>query len=143
MITIDEVKKILSEKGIKPTYPRVRIYQILSENEDHPTVDNIFKEIRKDIPTASRTTVYNTLAGFVEAGIADEILITGSEARYEIKRKNHHHFLCKKCGRIFDINVRCPLAEGKYAKVRGHLIQEIHGYFKGICKDCQKSEESE
>lgn len=143
MITIEQIKEKLIEKGIKPTYPRVRIYQVLSENGGHLTADFVFKEIRKDIPTASRTTVYNTLSSFVEVGLVDEVLITGTEARYELRKRNHHHFLCKKCGRIFDIDIKCPLAQGEYSRVRGHLIQEIHGYFKGICKDCLKKAKME
>jgi len=48
----------------------------------------------------------------------------------------HHHFLCKKCRNIIDIDVECVfLNESLYEK---HRVDEVHGYFKGICEDCLK-----
>ena len=64
--------------------------------------------------------------------------ISRSELRYDFKHGMHHHFLCKKCGRITDIDVECPNL-GKMLEC-GHNVEEVHGYFKGICKKCMKKE---
>jgi len=141
MITnMKQLKKLLGEKGIKPTYQRLKILEYMSKNmKNHPTVEMIHEELLKDIPTISLTTVYNTLNTFLEKGLVDGVTITGTETRYDLDKSSHHHFLCKKCGKIVDIDVTCPFALGEKTVVRGNKIEEVHGYFKGICKDCAKS----
>ena len=129
-----ELKRLLLEKGIKPTYQRIKVLEYLNKNKNHPTVDMIYVALYKKVPTLSRTTVYNTLDAFSKNGLVNVLTITGSELRYDIHTEQHHHFLCKECGRIIDMNIKCPYLER--AKNGEHKIEEIHGYFKGICKDC-------
>jgi len=141
MITnLKQLKKLLGEKGIKPTYQRLKILEYMSKNmKNHPTVEMIHEELLKDIPTISLTTVYNTLNTLLEKGLVYSVTITGTETRYDLDTSPHHHFLCKKCGKIIDMDIRCAFAEGEKKTVRGNKIEEVHGYFKGICKDCSKS----
>lgn len=135
-----KLKNMLKEKGIKPTYQRLKVLEYMSENmNNHPTVEMIYEELLEDIPTLSLTTIYNTLTTFLEKGLVYGVTITGTETRYDFNTDSHHHFLCKKCGQIIDIDIKCPYAEGKKKDVYGHRIEEVHGYFKGICKDCSKS----
>jgi len=137
MITkLKRLKDILEEKGIKPTFQRLKIFEHISSNKDnHPTVEMIYEKLLKDIPTISMTTVYNTLNIFLEKRLVSSITITGTETRYDFHTDSHHHFLCKKCGKITDVDVTCPFSEGKTSQ-HGHRIEEVHGYFKGMCKDC-------
>ena len=93
--------------------------------------------IAKRIPTISKTTVYNTVNLFLESGLIHAVTITGTKIRYDINSQNHHHFLCKKCGKIIDIDVECPFAKGRVEEIYGNKIEEIHGYFKGVCKECR------
>ena len=135
----NQYKELLESKGVKPTYQRLRILEFLEEHENHPTVEMIYQELIKEIPTISRTTIYNTLNAFLEKEIIHSITITGTETRYDVKECPHHHLLCKSCGRIFDVEVQCPY-EGK-TEISGHRIDEKHGYFKGVCKDCLKKKD--
>jgi Fur family peroxide stress response transcriptional regulator len=128
------IKSELEKHGIKPTYQRLCVLEFIEQSQDHPTADHIYENLVKKIPTMSRTTIYNTLNLFLEKGLVAPLTITGTEVRYEISTGQHHHFLCLKCGRIYDVDIQCPLSQSK--TVDGHQIQEIHGYFKGICKNC-------
>jgi Fur family peroxide stress response transcriptional regulator len=135
MITnLKESQEILKNKGLKPTYQRLRILEYLEKHKIHPTVDMIYQELLKEIPTISKTTIYNTLNSLAQKGIISGITITGVETRYEYKELPHHHFLCKSCGKVFDIPVRCPYFEKK--EIPGFKVEELQGYFKGICKEC-------
>ncbi len=136
MITnMTKYKKILEENGLKPTYQRIKVMEYLDKHIDtHPTAEVIFEAIVDKIPTMSLTTVYNTLDALVKKKIVCEITITGTETRYDIIASPHHHFLCKKCGHIYDINITCPQA-GRHS-IDNHRIDETHGYFKGVCRDC-------
>ncbi len=140
MITnMKKLKIMLKEKGIKPTYQRLKILEYMGNNLDnHPTVEMVYDKLHNDIPTLSLTTVYNTLSNFLEKRLVYGVTITGTEVRYDFNTNYHHHFLCKECGQIIDIDVKCPYAEGKRRIVSGHRVDEVHGYFKGICKDCFK-----
>ncbi len=142
MITnMEKIKTLLEEKGIKPTYQRLKILEYLSNNlNNHPTVEMVYEKLLNDIPTLSLTTVYNTLNNFLEKRLVFGVTITGTEVRYDFNTGYHHHFLCKECGQIIDIDLKCAYAEGEKGIISGHRIDEIHGYFKGICKDCSESE---
>ncbi len=137
---MEKLKNALIDRGIKPTYQRIKILEYLKKNKNHPTVDMIYAALYKKVPTLSRTTVYNTLDVFNKNGLVHVLTITGSELRYDICTEPHHHFLCKECGRIIDMNIKCPYLEK--AKNGEHKIEEIHGYFIGVCKDCLAKEKN-
>ncbi len=131
-------KEILIGKGLKPTFQRLRILEYLQKHNNHPTVEMIYEYLVKEIPTISKTTIYNTLNALVEKGIVCAITITGTEIRYDFKTFPHHHFLCRRCGKVIDIDIECPYV--KKGQIDGHKIEELHGYFKGICKECLKKD---
>lgn len=136
-----QVKISLDEKGIKPTYQRMAILRYLRSTNRHPTADQIYAHVATLIPTISRTTVYNSLNRFATVGLIDTVMITGSETRFELHGNSHHHFYCQKCHQIYDIDLECPYHFEPGSRLEGHLIKEIHGYFKGICQECQQSKQ--
>ena len=129
------LQKKLKEKGIRPSFHRIEILKYLDKHRTHPTVDEIYESLLKELPTLSRTTVYNTLELFQKEGIISNLTISGSETRYDYIAKAHSHFMCKKCGKIIDIEkVDCPCENNRV--IRGNKIEETHLYFKGVCKKC-------
>jgi len=128
--------KLLKENSIKITPQRLEILRYLDDHRTHPTTAQIYSDLKEKNPSLSKTTVYHSLKISKEHGIIQTLTISGSELRYDFKCTMHHHFLCKKCGRIFDIDISCPNIE----KIRkeGYQIDEVHGYFKGVCKVCLK-----
>ena len=128
--------KLLKENSIKITPQRLEILRYLDDHRMHPTADQIFTDLKEKNPSLSKTTVYNSVEILMNHGLIQSITISGSELRYDFKHGMHHHFLCKKCGRITDIDVECPNI-GKMLEC-GHEVEEVHGYFKGICKKCLK-----
>ena len=128
--------KLLKENSIKITPQRLEILKFLDENRKHPTADQIYTILKKKNPSLSKTTVYNSLDILKEHGIIQTITICSPEQRYDIKQGMHHHFLCSKCGIIIDIDIECPNL-GKMLEC-GHIVEDVHGYFIGICKNCKK-----
>ena len=128
----------LKEKNLKVTPQRLEILKYLDKNRTHPTVDEIYKKLKKNNPSLSKTTVYNSVEVLNENELIQSVTITGNEARYDFKQEMHHHFLCKKCGEIIDIDVSCPNL-GSMLEC-GHQVEEVHGYFKGTCSKCLKKE---
>lgn len=135
--TID-IPKYLAERGIKASYQRIRILKYFQDHLTHPTVNDIYLELVPEIPTLSKTTVYNTLNLFVEKDILDVILIEENEARYDWAMKTHGHFKCLECGDVFDLNVQ--LDPDQIPGLKGYQIKEQHVYIKGICTTCQNKD---
>jgi Fur family transcriptional regulator, peroxide stress response regulator len=131
-----EIKNILSKNGIKPSLHRMKILDYLIKMKNHPTVDTIFKDISDDIPTLSKTTVYNTLKTFQESGVVQAITIEDNEVKYDATLDKHAHFKCGQCGQLYDLSMTTKVLYLK--SVDGHLVNESQLYYKGICKSCQK-----
>ena len=137
--------QVLKEHNLKITQQRLEILRYIETNQIHPTADEIHQALVSKYPSLSKTTVYNTLDTLTNAGIIQRLTICPSEHRYDFPHNIHHHFLCKRCGAIIDINFACPnmATIKKNIQKNGHNIEEVHGYFKGICKNCLQKENSE
>ncbi len=136
---IEEIKDVgayLKSHDIKPSYPRLRIFKYLLDNRSHPTVDEIYKELVREIPTLSKMTVYNTLDLFVKKCIVITMVIEEKETRYDVDISFHGHFKCETCGDIYDFKIND--LEIDFKKGEGFQINERHLYFKGICQECLK-----
>jgi len=133
--TLEFLKGELSGKGLRPTYQRIKVLDYMHRKEGHPTIDDIFEALAPEIPTLSRTTIYNTLHSFVGVGLARVILIDGMEQRYDITLHNHGHFRCENCGIIinFKIDIDSLTADDELAQFE---IREKNVYFNGLCPKC-------
>ena len=129
-----DIGNYLKEHGIKPSYQRIKIFEYLRSTKSHPTVDEIFKEIVKGIPTLSKTTIYNTLSLFIEKGIVTVITIEENETRYDADTSMHGHFKCKSCEKVYDFYIN--ISREDMDALEGFEVDEKHLYFKGKCKDC-------
>ena len=119
-----DVIKRLQNHNIKPSVQRIAIMNYLMEHCTHPTVDEIYTALSPSIPTLSKTTVYNTLKLLSEQGATP-----------------HAHFLCKHCGKIYDLECNANIKQVEDMDMGGHEVQEIHYYYKGICKNCLENEQ--
>ena len=134
---MNNLREILVSKGIAPSIQRIKILEYLKNFKTHPTADMIYKALIKEIPTLSKTTVYNTLKQFTEKGILSELSIFENEMRYEYDKMPHAHFKCTNCGKIYDISGN--ISEITDDLIDGHLINEKQIYFKGICRECRNN----
>jgi len=64
--SLDEISQFLSQQGIRPSFHRLKIFEYLINERTHPTADEIYEVLKKEIPAISRATVYNTLRLFLE-----------------------------------------------------------------------------
>ena len=136
---MDAVERLQSH-NIKPSVQRMSIMRYLMEHLTHPTVDEIYTALSPEMPTLSKTTVYNTLKLLSEHGAIQTLTIDERNTCYDADTSPHAHFLCKRCGKIYDL----PHGETKKKvetwEMNGHNVQEIHFYYKGICKDCKQKD---
>ena len=131
---LNEIKETLKSRDIKPSYQRIVVYDYINNHINHPSVDTIFKVISSSIPTLSKTTIYNILNLFAKKGIVDTLTIDKNEVRYDLIKKPHAHFMCKICGKIYDIDLKSDVCLKD--SVEGHKVEDVHVDFKGVCKEC-------
>ena len=136
-LTINRLKKTLIEKEISPSIQRIKVYEYLLSHRNHPSVDMIYEDIKDEIPTLSKTTVYNILKLFIEKNLVKAITIEGNELRFDAYIKPHIHFKCEKCGNIYDFEMEDEIYNKK--EIDGNKILECNIYLSGICKNCLKN----
>ncbi len=128
-------RDLLKNEGIKPSYQRIKILEFIDFYYTHPTADEIYQALVPEIPTLSKTTVYNTVKLFVDKGLVQQIYLDDGNYRYDINKEMHGHFVCLYCASIIDIAVDYNLFD--YSELDGYVIEKKSLILKGICKDCQ------
>ncbi len=127
--------EILRSYDIKPSYTRLLIYQYLKEEQTHPTADEIYQALYKDVPTLSKTTVYNTLHLFIQKHLATMIIMDENETRYDLVRNPHAHFKCLSCSTIYDVDILPP--QVKSDALKEYVVNDAQLLYRGICPKCQ------
>lgn len=127
----------LKNKKVRLSHQRVKVLEFLALNQCHPTVEQIFNNLHREIPTLSKTTVYNTLNSLINIDIVKVLNIEDNELRYDIKTNNHGHFKCECCKEIFDFYIDIDSFE--FNDLKDFKINDKNIYFKGICRNCMQN----
>ena len=135
---MQSIIEILKENDIAPSMQRIKILEYLQSYKTHPTADMIYQALADEMPTLSKTTVYNTLKTFTEKGILMALSLFGNEVRYEYNTEPHIHFKCIKCNNIYDLDQTFDCYDDNL--IDGHKVTEYHVNLKGVCKECLKEE---
>ena len=99
----ETIEQKCTAKGVKLTDQRKIIAKIMSDSQDHPDVDELYKRASKIDSKISIATVYRTVKLFEEAGIVAKHDFRGGKARYEELNEGHHdHLIDIKTGEIIE-----------------------------------------
>ena len=92
-------------RGVKLTEQRKIIAKVMSESNDHPDVDDLYKRSVKLDPKISIATVYRTVRLFAEAGLLDRHDFGDGRSRYEQASDDHHdHLVDIQSGAIIEFH---------------------------------------
>jgi Fur family ferric uptake transcriptional regulator len=128
---------LLREHGLQVTAQRLAVLRAVSA-QPHRTADDIDKAVRSQIGAISRQAVYDALGILTEKGVLRRIQPAGSSARYEDRvGDNHHHLICRACGRMVDVDCAvgytpCLTAADDSA----YEIDEAEVIYWGRCPEC-------
>lgn len=139
----EDISKKLKESGNKLTPQRLLIAKILAESNGHPSVEDIYNQLRKNFPGISQATVYRNIMLFKSLGEVLEIGFAGGSNRYDgNKPYPHPHVICLKCNKIID-----PDLESLHDMTKEIIDEsgfEIVTYrldFFGVCPECKEKSE--
>ncbi len=133
-VQFEDLLNELKIKKIRLSHQRLKVLEYLAQNYNHPTADQIYNGLHDDVPTLSKTTVYNTLNSLADAGLVRAINIEDNEIRYDVNTDDHGHFKCESCKKIYDFDIDINLF--KTHELDNFEINDKNVYFKGICPDC-------
>ncbi len=127
-------------KGVKLTDQRKIIAKVMSESQDHPNVDELYKRVSKVDSKISIATVYRTVKLFEESGILAKHEFKGGKARYEELSESHHdHLIDVKTGEIIEfVNEEIEILQKKVAEKYGYELVDHKLELYGVKKNPNK-----
>lgn len=97
------LEQLCLQRGLRMTDQRRAIAQVLSEAQDHPDVEMVYKRASKLDDTISISTVYRTVRMFEENNILERHDFGDGRARYEEVSDDHHdHLIDVQSGRVIE-----------------------------------------
>jgi Fur family ferric uptake transcriptional regulator len=132
-----DAEALLRRHGLQVTAQRLAVLQAVTARP-HSTADEVCRAVRPELGGISRQAVYDALAVFTERGLVRRIQPGGASARYETRvGDNHHHLVCRVCGRTVDVDCVVGYAPCLTAsETRGYEIEEAEVVFRGRCPAC-------
>jgi len=136
-IRMERLAEVCRRRGLKLTHQRTEIFRELAGSLDHPDAETIHQRVHRRIPAVSLDTVYRTLGVLERGGLVRKTEVHSGSARYDANTDRHHHFLCTRCGRVWDVYAQqmdgLPIPES--VRVIGTVTScDVH--LRGICVRC-------
>ena len=137
---VEEMLSKLKSRDFRITPQRLAVLKILASSESHPSVDDIYKEVKALFPTTSLATVYKTISLLKELNEVLELGFPDGSNRYDgYNPVPHPHAICMTCKKIMDpelMNID-ELSE-EMSRKTGYKIFHHRLDFFGLCPDCQQ-----
>jgi Fur family transcriptional regulator, peroxide stress response regulator len=138
---VDEMLSRLRGRNFRITPQRLAVLKILAGSASHPSVDDIYQEVKAEFPTTSLATVYKTVSLLKELNEVLELGFPDGSNRYDGNNPlPHPHAICMKCKKIMDpelMNID-ELSE-EMSRKTGYKIFHHRLDFFGLCPACQKN----
>ena len=136
---LQSFEEVCRKEGLKITHQRLEIFKELLNSQDHPTVEKLYQRLLPKLQTISLDTIYRTLTTLEQHGLVVRVQSEERQARFEGKMEEHHHAICKKCGKITDFYWKFPDEAGLPDEILnwGKILKKsitLHG----LCEQCIK-----
>jgi Fur family peroxide stress response transcriptional regulator len=130
--------EVCGKEGLKITQQRLEVFKELLNSQDHPTVEKLYRRLLRKLPTISLDTVYRTLTTLEQHGLVTRVQTYESQARFEGRIDNHHHAICKKCGKITDFHWGLLDAAALPDEIiQWGRIDQKNITLLGLCQECR------
>lgn len=127
----------IKESGL--TRQREVVLQVIRDEPEHLTANEVFDKAKQLLPSISFATVYNSLRYLKDAGLIAEVSFGSGASRFDSKTVRHDHAICRKCGKLVDMELDLPLElvnlAAAYSKFKPESLElTLHG----LCPECNK-----
>lgn len=128
----------LERSGLRATPQRLHVYQVLRQQQDHPTAEEVFIRAKAGMPDISMATVYNCLDALVQCGLVRLVTLDRAATRYCSNMQQHHHFYCDQCGGAYDIDQPVHQAAPRVPVPKGFRAETYELVIHGLCPACSR-----
>ena len=134
----ESLRRALDSSGQRFTEQRAAVFRFLKGTSSHPTADEVFLEVRGDIPGISLATVYKSLETLVGCGLASKLTYGDGSARYDGRTDDHHHLRCLCCDRVLDLDDHVDAGEVDrlQSSADGFRVTGYRLELTGFCTTC-------
>ncbi len=141
---MEQMLQVLRDKGGRITPQRLALLKIVAKSVGHPSIEQIYEQIKVDFPTTSLATIYKTLNLLKDRGEVLELTLASGGRRYDGNRPYPHpHVICTRCGQILDPEIAGMAEVSKeMARQTGYQITHHQLNFFGLCPKCQTGGQS-
>ena len=134
-----DLVEMLRARGQRVTSQRLVILRELRHRRQHATAEEIHQAVRHDLPGTSTPTVYATLDLLVDLGLARKIDAGVGVALYDARTDPHQHAVCRRCGRVEDIDGELDVEDMLAAAARaGFRADAAELVVSGLCASCAR-----
>jgi Fur family transcriptional regulator, ferric uptake regulator len=136
------LQRFMDERGLKSTRQRSLIIDTFFELQGHPTVEELWGQVRQEDERVSVATVYRTMKLLSDSGLAHARNFGDGQTRYEaaVGKEHHDHLICTGCGAIVEFeNDRIEQLQGAVARKHGFLVTNHKMELYGLCRRCQRA----
>ena len=130
-------REVCTNEGLRLTYQRIVIFEEVAKSRDHPDAETVFRGVRDRVPTVSLDTVYRTLWMLNAMGLITTVGPPREKVRFDADTSPHHHFVCSRCGAVYDVH--CPELGPLDApdEVEGvGQVESVRLELRGLCRQC-------
>jgi Fur family peroxide stress response transcriptional regulator len=131
----EQLSRQLSTSGFRFTPQRQHVYDVLIEERDHPTAEEVFIRAKREMPEISMATVYNCLDALVRCGMARQVNVDRGATRFCPNMQEHCHFYCDTCEKVFDIDLPDEGPNG-ITLPKGFKAARFEIAIHGVCAKC-------
>jgi len=137
MPTPADFRALCHRHRLAATHQRQVIYDTVMSLPGHPSPEDIYEGVRREIPSISLATVYKNIRTFLDRGLLREVSMHHGSLRVESNRKPHHHLVCVRCKTITDLD-EAKLGPMRFRKKlpRGFHVKRIAVDILGVCQAC-------
>jgi Fe2+ or Zn2+ uptake regulation protein len=133
-----ELIAALRSRGQRVTLPRLLVHRHIRRSPTHVTPEQLHAELAPRLPSLSPATIYGTLELLDDLGFVRRVSTPRGGTVYDSRVDEHHHVICRSCGRIED--VEAPLdtaAVEQAARAAGFRVDHRQLAVSGLCADCR------
>lgn len=124
--------------GVKLTHQRLEIFRAVASSLEHPSAEAVHRAVKATTPTVSLDTVYRTLWLLTDLGLLTTLGPRQGGVRFDPNVEPHHHFVCTRCGDVYDFESEALNALPLPAAVqRFGAVVSAHVEVRGICDACR------
>ena len=129
-------REYAARAGERMTPQKLAILQYLDKAKSHPTANEIYRAVKEKLGETAEVTVYRFLRDLVKRGLVRILCVDPERFRFDADAAPHHHGVCTRCGRIFDLPTSAVSCQTEMMPSEFAVGECVEVIVRGICREC-------